>query len=126
MRLDRGNIRLRTDGAMNSGTVQPEIFLKWFFEVFSKLNFGFAMVVFDFIPCFILQAHYSTGRVSASFTSTAMDPTTQHEQGDAIPSPYRAMSYIAIRYHCTVPRHTLPYHTVGYHIMPYFHLMKLM
>ncbi|PIK58991.1 putative peptidyl-prolyl cis-trans isomerase-like 2-like [Apostichopus japonicus] len=27
-----------------------------------------------------IQAHYSTGRVSASFTSTAMDPTTEHEQ----------------------------------------------
>ncbi|XP_071848764.1 RING-type E3 ubiquitin-protein ligase PPIL2-like [Apostichopus japonicus] len=28
----------------------------------------------------INAAHYSTGRVSASFTSTAMDPTTEHEQ----------------------------------------------
>lgn len=28
---------------------------------------------------FLNAAHYSTGRVAASFTSTAMDPTTQHE-----------------------------------------------
>lgn len=28
-----------------------------------------------------LQAHYSTGRVSASFTSTAMTPATIHEAG---------------------------------------------
>ena len=29
------------------------------------------------------QAHYSTGRVSASFTSTAMVPETTHEAGSA-------------------------------------------
>lgn len=32
----------------------------------------------------LLQAHYSTGRVAASFTSTAMDPTTQHEAGKTL------------------------------------------
>lgn len=30
---------------------------------------------------FSSQAHYSTGRVSASFTSTAMTPSTTHEAG---------------------------------------------
>jgi hypothetical protein len=30
---------------------------------------------------FLDQAHYSTGRVAASFTSTAMEPQTQHEAG---------------------------------------------
>lgn len=29
----------------------------------------------------LLQAHYSTGKVSASFTSTAMAPETTHEAG---------------------------------------------
>lgn len=28
---------------------------------------------------FILKAHYSTGKVAAGFTSTAMEPVTLHE-----------------------------------------------
>ena len=39
------------------------------------------------LPVF-LQAHYSTGRVSASFTSTAMAPATVHEAGGQ-PEPPR-------------------------------------
>ena len=31
-------------------------------------------------PC-LFKAHYSTGKVAASFTSTAMEPETRHEAG---------------------------------------------
>lgn len=34
-----------------------------------------------FMNCFFAQAHYSTGKVSASFTSTAVSPETTHEAG---------------------------------------------
>lgn len=34
---------------------------------------------------FTLQAHYSTGQVAASFTSTVMEPTTRHEAGTCTP-----------------------------------------
>lgn len=34
-----------------------------------------------FFSSFLRQAHYSTGRVCASFTSTAMTPITVHEAG---------------------------------------------
>lgn len=41
----------------------------------------------DFLPWYtfslsVLKAHYSTGRVCASFTSTAMTPVTTHEAGE--------------------------------------------
>ena len=39
------------------------------------------------------QAHYSTGRVAASFTSTAMVPETAHEAG-----PYLAYNLVALKY----------------------------
>uniref|UniRef100_A0A3B5LQZ6 PPIase cyclophilin-type domain-containing protein n=1 Tax=Xiphophorus couchianus TaxID=32473 RepID=A0A3B5LQZ6_9TELE len=41
----------------------------------------------------LLQAHYSTGRVSASFTSTAMTPATTHE-ADAIADDMVRYQYV--------------------------------
>ena len=35
----------------------------------------------DCCETLIFQAHYSTGRVAAGFTSTAMAPETAHEAG---------------------------------------------
>uniref|UniRef100_W5M1R2 RING-type E3 ubiquitin-protein ligase PPIL2 n=1 Tax=Lepisosteus oculatus TaxID=7918 RepID=W5M1R2_LEPOC len=39
-------------------------------------------------PTLLRKAHYSTGRVSASFTSTAMAPETTHEADDAVRYQY--------------------------------------
>lgn len=47
----------------------------------NSLNINKTVLFWGFFSSFLRQAHYSTGRVCASFTSTAMTPITVHEAG---------------------------------------------